>query len=84
MLCTVSQVSHMATLLQEGCKMKPSFLMLMYLVEYSLTKEGDNEEQSMNFITPAMDTTHVTKFTLVEMPNPVSANPSKLRNKTKQ
>lgn len=34
-----SEVSHMATLLQEGCKMKPSFLMLMYLLEYSLAKE---------------------------------------------
>ena len=27
-----SEVSHMATLLQEGCKMKPSSLMLMYLL----------------------------------------------------
>ena len=34
-----SEVSHMATLLQEGCKMKPSSLMLMYLLKYSLAKE---------------------------------------------
>lgn len=35
-----------------------------------LKSEGDNEEQSIDFIIPAMDTTHVTKFTLVEMPQP--------------
>lgn len=46
-------------------------LVVMFPVEYSLSKEEeemDNEEQSTTFTVPCMETTPITKFTLLEIP----------------
>ena len=80
------ELSHMTSLLQEGCKMRSSSAVVTCPVEYSLTKEEedmDNEGQSTAFPTPRVDTAHVTKFTLAEMPKPVVAGPSSFKTKTK-
>ena len=79
------ELSHMTSLLQEGCKMRSSSAVVTCPVEYSLTKEEedmDNEGQSTAFPTPRVDTAHLTKFTLAEMPKPVVASPSIFKKKT--